>query len=158
MSRIHSSLRATIARNIRKCRLEKFPEYGGSGKCAAKFFEYTGKKFSHSQWSSWETGGRTPNEESLQKIAEFFKTTIDYMLTDHRLSASTTPTVPPYEPADSSYVSMPVPRLIVAMENTRPKSVYEVEISIEPLKFMPFNMPDSVKAGNVARVNAPANK
>ncbi len=140
MSRIQSSLRATIARNIRNCRLEKFPGCGGSKACAAKISRYTGKHISPSQWSSWESGGRTPNEESLQQIAAFFEKTVEYMVTN-RISTSIIPDVQSYEPAGSSYVGMSAPELIMVMGRSRMKAVYEVMISIASVKFIPCHEP-----------------
>ncbi len=137
MSRIPQSLRATIARNIRECRREKFPGRGGSKKCAEKFSLYSGKNISPQQWSPWESGRRTPNEEYLQQIAAFFEKTVEYMLRDNSQPAPPIPVMPYNEPADSSYASMSAPELIMAMGHSRMKGVYQVEISVASVKFVP---------------------
>ena len=56
--------RLVIAYNIKKLRKKNYPT---SGKCAEAF------KVPHSQWSPWESGRRTPDPESLERIAKFFK-------------------------------------------------------------------------------------
>ncbi len=68
MSRIVRSEeeRTIIAYNIRKRRKKG---YDTSGQCARDF------KVAHSQWSTWESGSRTPDPESLAKIAKFLKCT-----------------------------------------------------------------------------------
>lgn len=60
-----------IAYNIVALRKKKFPGWGGGKKCAKEF----GVHVAH--WSPWEVGTRTPDENSLQRLAEFFDTTVD---------------------------------------------------------------------------------
>ena len=78
MGKIPNELRETIARNIRDCRLKKFPGRGGGKKCAEAF------GVSPQQWSPWERGMRTPDEVRLAKIAEFFDVTVEWLRRDHR--------------------------------------------------------------------------
>jgi len=78
MGKIPDELRETIARNIRNCRLNKFPGRGGGKKCA-KYFGV-----SPQQWSPWERGKRTPDELRLQEIADFFGVTVEFLRRDNR--------------------------------------------------------------------------
>lgn len=78
MGKIPSELRETIARNIRECRLQKFPGRGGGKKCAEAF------GVSPQQWSPWERGMRTPDELRLAQIAEFFDVTVEDLRRDGR--------------------------------------------------------------------------
>lgn len=75
------ALRETIARNIRDCRLRKFPGRGGGKRCAESF------GVSPQQWSPWESGKRTPDELRLEQIADFFGTTVEWFRRDHRLDS-----------------------------------------------------------------------
>lgn len=78
MGKIPDELRSTIARNIRACRMKKFPGRGGGKKCAEAF------GVSPQQWSPWERGMRTPDESRLVKIAEFFGVTVEHLRRDNR--------------------------------------------------------------------------
>ncbi len=60
------NLRLLIAWRIRQLRKSKFPGRGGGGRCAAAY------NVSGQQWSSWETGFRTPDDERLANMAKFF--------------------------------------------------------------------------------------
>ncbi len=77
MSKIPNELREIIARNIRDCRLKKFPGRGGGKKCAEAF------GVSPQQWSPWERGMRTPDELRLSQIANFFDVTVEYLRRDN---------------------------------------------------------------------------
>lgn len=77
MGRIPIELRAAIARNIRDCRMKKFPGRGGGKKCAEAF------GVSPQQWSPWERASRTPDEERLKQIADFFEVTVEWLRRDH---------------------------------------------------------------------------
>lgn len=77
MGKIPNELRETIARNIRECRMKKFPGRGGGKKCAESF------GVSPQQWSPWERGMRTPDELRLSQIAEFFDVTVEYLRRDN---------------------------------------------------------------------------
>lgn len=92
MGKTPDELRATIARNIRKCRMKKYPGRGGGKNCAAGFSEHIGKNVSPQQWSPWETGKRTPDEVRLQQIAEFFGVTVEDLRRDKQ---SPSPEPPP---------------------------------------------------------------
>lgn len=78
MGKMPDALRETIARNIRDCRLRKFPGRGGGKRCAESF------GVSPQQWSPWESGKRTPDELRLEQIASFFGTTVEWFRRDHR--------------------------------------------------------------------------
>lgn len=77
MGKIPNELREIIARNIRDCRLKKFPGRGGGKKCAETF------GVSPQQWSPWERGMRTPDELRLAQIAEFFGVTVEFLRRDN---------------------------------------------------------------------------
>ncbi|MCD7895598.1 MAG: helix-turn-helix domain-containing protein [Planctomycetaceae bacterium] len=77
MGKIPNELRETIARNIRDCRMKKFPGRGGGKRCAEEF------GVSPQQWSPWERGMRTPDELRLQQIADFFEVTVEYLRRDN---------------------------------------------------------------------------
>ena len=77
MGKIPNELREIIARNIRDCRLKKFPGRGGGKKCAETFGA------SPQQWSPWERGMRTPDELRLSQIAEFFGVTVEFLRRDN---------------------------------------------------------------------------
>ncbi len=83
MGKMPDALRETIARNIRDCRLNKFPGRGGGKRCAETF------GVSPQQWSPWESGKRTPDELRLDQIATFFGTTVEWFRRDHRRDATT---------------------------------------------------------------------
>lgn len=77
MGKIPNELRETIARNIRDCRMKKFPGRGGGKKCAESF------GVSPQQWSPWERGMRTPDELRLSQIADFFGVTVEFLRRDN---------------------------------------------------------------------------
>ncbi len=77
MGKMPDALRETIAKNIRECRVKKFPGRGGGKKCAESF------GVSPQQWSPWESGKRTPDELRLEQIASFFSTTVEWFRRDH---------------------------------------------------------------------------
>lgn len=77
MGKIPNELREAIARNIRECRIKKFPGRGGGKKCAESF------GVSPQQWSPWERGMRTPDELRLSQIAEFFSVSVEYLRRDN---------------------------------------------------------------------------
>lgn len=85
MGKMPDALRETIARNIRDCRLRKFPGRGGGKRCAESF------GVSPQQWSPWESGKRTPDELRLEQIASFFGTTVEWFRRDHRNDFSPAP-------------------------------------------------------------------
>ncbi len=71
MGKIPKELRQKIADSIKKLRLIHYPGRGGGKKCAAAF------GVSPQQWSPWERGMRTPDEDRLDQIATFFDTTVE---------------------------------------------------------------------------------
>ncbi len=93
MGKMPDALRETIARNIRECRVKKFPGRGGGKKCAESF------GVSPQQWSPWESGKRTPDELRLEQIASFFSTTVEWFRRDHSadLAAAMGKSVTPHE-------------------------------------------------------------
>lgn len=76
MGKIPTELRQAIARNIRACRIRKFPGRGGATRCAEKL------AVPLSQWSQWEKGVYTPNDPRMRQIAEFFDVTVDFLKHD----------------------------------------------------------------------------
>ena len=144
MGRIPQPLRETIARNIRECRMKKYPGRGGAKKCAEDF------GVSPQQWSPWERGQRTPDETRLESIAQFFKITVEDLRRDNRLvpgaPSTTLPnTPPPQEGASPQPQAGPVlpplsvPETIIALHSMNLKAVYEVEICIKNVKYLPAN-------------------
>lgn len=89
MGKMPDALRETIARNIRYCRMRKFPGRGGGKRCAESF------GVSPQQWSPWESGKRTPDELRLEQIANFFGTTVEWFRRDHRQEFATSALVTP---------------------------------------------------------------
>ena len=89
MGKMPDALRETIARNIRYCRMRKFPGRGGGKRCAESF------GVSPQQWSPWESGKRTPDELRLEQIANFFGTTLEWFRRDHRQELAATALVAP---------------------------------------------------------------
>lgn len=87
-----AELQKTIAANIRACRLEKFPGRGGAKKCAEAF------GVSPQQWSPWERGMRTPDETRLQRIADFFGVTVEYLRRDNTVRPNRPEPPPPPMP------------------------------------------------------------
>lgn len=86
MGKIPNELRETIARNIRDCRMKKFPGRGGGKKCAESF------GVSPQQWSPWERGMRTPDELRLSQIADFFGVTVEFLRRDNSVKKQEIPT------------------------------------------------------------------
>lgn len=68
-------LRLLIAWRIRNERSKLFPGIGGAKKCAEKF------GVSQQQWSLYESGRRTPDDERLSELADLFKVTLKHMKT-----------------------------------------------------------------------------
>lgn len=71
MGKIPKELRQKIADSIKSLRLKQYPGRGGGKRCAEAF------GVSPQQWSPWERGMRTPDEDRLLQIADFFKTTVE---------------------------------------------------------------------------------
>lgn len=82
MARIPDELRQVIARNIKHCRLQRFPGRGGVKQCAEAFGVMP------QQWSPWEKGRRTPDENHMQQSARFFGVTVEYLCSVHPENAS----------------------------------------------------------------------
>lgn len=76
MGKIPLELREMIAANIRACRMKQYPGRGGGKKCAEAF------GVSPQQWSPWERGMRTPDEQRLKDLAEFFGVTVGFLRGD----------------------------------------------------------------------------
>lgn len=77
MGKMPEYLRRIIASNIAWQRKKKFPERGGSKKCAILF------GVSPQQWSPWERGNHTPDETRLEQIANFFDVDVAFMRYPH---------------------------------------------------------------------------
>lgn len=89
MGKIPDDLRQIIADNIRKCRMKKFPGRGGGKKCAEAF------EVSPQQWSPWECGKRTPGEDKMKQIAEFFNVSVAFLRQDRRHLPDEAFSIPP---------------------------------------------------------------
>lgn len=88
MGRIPEGLRGVIGTNIRSLRMKKYPERGGSKKCAEAFSLHIGKNVSPQQWSPWERGMRIPDEKRMEEIAEFFGVSVAFLREDHNETRS----------------------------------------------------------------------
>jgi transcriptional regulator with XRE-family HTH domain len=66
MGRLTRDEKEIIAYNIAEMRKRKYPGHGGGKKCAAEF------GVPAQQWSPWESGGRTPDDNRMAEIARFF--------------------------------------------------------------------------------------
>lgn len=100
MGKIPQELRQIIARNIRNCRLKKYPGRGGGKRCAEAF------GVSPQQWSPWERGMRTPDELRLSQIARFFGVTVEDLRRDTSQPRSQ-PTPPPSTTSPKDEVQPP---------------------------------------------------
>lgn len=76
-----SQMMRIVSTNLSRLRNEKYPGRGGKKSCS----EALGLK--QQQWTPWEKGVRLPNDDSLAKIAELFGVTVEYLKTDHAVSA-----------------------------------------------------------------------
>ena len=139
MGRIPQPLREIIARNIRDCRQEKHPGRGGAKQCAEAFSRFIGKNVSPQQWSPWERGMRTPDETRLEQIAAFFGKSVEYMRRDNRrpVPGAPAPSSPPSPEAPQPYLSLSTPELLAAMRRDRVKAIYQVEVSVASVRFVP---------------------
>jgi transcriptional regulator with XRE-family HTH domain len=70
MGRLTREEKEIIAYNISEQRKLRYPGHGGGKKCAAAF------GIPPQQWSPWESGGRTPDDNRLNQIATFFEVTV----------------------------------------------------------------------------------
>jgi transcriptional regulator with XRE-family HTH domain len=70
MGRLTREEKEIIAYNISEQRKMRYPGHGGGKKCAAAF------GIPPQQWSPWESGGRTPDDNRLNQIAQFFNVTV----------------------------------------------------------------------------------
>ena len=70
MGRLTREEKEIIAYNISEQRKLRYPGHGGGKKCAAAF------GIPPQQWSPWESGSRTPDDNRLNQIAQFFKVTV----------------------------------------------------------------------------------
>jgi transcriptional regulator with XRE-family HTH domain len=70
MGRLTREEKEIIAYNISEQRKLRYPGHGGGKKCAAAF------GIPPQQWSPWEAGSRTPDDNRLNQIAKFFEVTV----------------------------------------------------------------------------------
>jgi transcriptional regulator with XRE-family HTH domain len=70
MGRLTREEKEIIAYNISEQRKLRYPGHGGGKKCAAAF------GIPPQQWSPWEAGSRTPDDNRLNQIAAFFGVTV----------------------------------------------------------------------------------
>jgi transcriptional regulator with XRE-family HTH domain len=69
------ALREVIAWRIAEARKNAYPHTGGLTKCAAEF------GISPQQWSQYEGGHRSPEDQNLERIAAHLKTTVRELMT-----------------------------------------------------------------------------
>ena len=74
MGRIPEQLRRNIGANLRRLRMQLFPGRGGAQTCARAF------GVSPQQWSPWERGLRTPDENRLARLAAFFGVSVEELM------------------------------------------------------------------------------
>lgn len=77
MGKVPVDLRRNIAANIRNCRCDRYPNWGGAKLCAREF------GVSPQQWSQWERGTHMPDEFRIMEIAQFFDVTTEYLRRDN---------------------------------------------------------------------------
>ncbi len=70
MGRLTRMEKEIIAYNISEQRKLRYPGHGGGKKCAEAF------GIPPQQWSPWESGSRTPDDNRLNQIAKFFEVTV----------------------------------------------------------------------------------
>lgn len=79
MGKVPVDLRYNIAANIRHCRSNRYPMWGGAKKCAEDF------GVSPQQWSQWERGKHMPDEYRMIEIAAFFGVSTEFLRRDNTL-------------------------------------------------------------------------
>ena len=86
---------------------------------------------------------RTPEETRLEQIALFFDKTVEYMRRDNRPPISGAPSLP--IPMDEPpYLFMSTPELLAAMGRDKMKAIYQVEVSVSSVRFLPCCNADNV--------------
>ena len=86
---------------------------------------------------------RTPDETRLEQIALFFDKAVEYMRRDNRPPISGAPPLPtPKE--EPSYLFMSTPELLAAMSRDKVKAIYQVEVSVSSVRFVPCCNADNV--------------
>ncbi len=78
MGKVPVELRKNIADNIRSCRCNLYPMWGGAKKCAKDF------GVSPQQWSQWERGAHMPDEFRMMELATFFGVDTEYLRRDNK--------------------------------------------------------------------------
>lgn len=68
-------LRHVIAWRINEGRLAAYPHRGGLKTCAEEF------GVAPQQWSQYESGNRTPEDQNLERIAKHLKTSVQHLMT-----------------------------------------------------------------------------
>jgi transcriptional regulator with XRE-family HTH domain len=84
VGRVPNTLRKIVAKNIRECRIKKFPGRGGATQCAKAL------GILPQQWSLWEVGDRMPDEIRMQEIADFFGVTVEHLRKDRTSGTAST--------------------------------------------------------------------
>ncbi|MCD8139822.1 MAG: helix-turn-helix domain-containing protein [Planctomycetaceae bacterium] len=132
MSQMPQVVRTAIAQNIRRHRLEKFPGRGGAKSCAKAF------GVSPQQWSPWERGYRTPSEAHLQRLAEFFDTTVEELTRPSLTEEAVTLPFPgqkeplfkaiiSHKVSDSSPTPVTLPEFFLDAPNAGAKAVFVIK-------------------------------
>ncbi len=136
MTQVPQIIRTTIAQNIRRHRLQKYPGRGGAKACAAAF------GVSPQQWSPWERGVRTPSEPYLRRLAEFFDTTVEELSQPLFLDETIQPEQLPDQEeryfkaiisqkmSNSSPMPASLPEFLLNSHNAGTKAVFVVQVEM----------------------------
>lgn len=123
MGKVPVDLRKNIATNIRNCRSNRYPKWGGSKRCAEEF------GVSPQQWSQWERGTHMPDEFRMMEIADFFGVSTAFLRRDNTVLRMDTARYWPYPEVRAVRLvdGMEVP-LRVEVEKMVYTSKYEVQV------------------------------
>lgn len=136
-----------ISSNLYALRMKKFPGRGGQKKCADLL------QMRQQQWAPWEKGQRMPNEESLERIAEMFEVSVEYLKTDHSSPSKAEPLASALrntsgdggkpdslidtlaENMAQSVAEATKRKLVSAIGTDKIKAVFKLELSLVDLEF-----------------------
>ncbi|MCD8351202.1 MAG: helix-turn-helix transcriptional regulator [Planctomycetaceae bacterium] len=136
MPQLPQAIRSAIAQSIRRHRLQKFPGRGGAKACAEAFGVLP------QQWSPWERGIRTPSEPHMQRLAEFFDTTIEEMRRPNIPEDSLQPrpmleqeqeffkAIISQKISDTAATPATLPEFLLKSHNTGTKAVFVIQVEM----------------------------
>ena len=124
MGRLTREEKEIIAYNISEQRKLRYPGHGGGKKCAAAF------GIPPQQWSPWESGSRTPDDNRLNQIAAFFEVTV----ADLRR-----------EPENWEKV---FPSWMATKRKSRKRDIQTMEMFATPIQTLPTAEPVAFSAGD----------